>query len=105
MKRGEVYLVYVGRADDPRAIRQDIEGPLIPAVILTRDALNLYSATMVVAPIVDAEVVPHLYPSDVRVAAPEGGLTVDGVILTAQVRSVPTPTLEPPIRCAEHASS
>jgi mRNA interferase MazF len=58
-------------------------------VVLTRDALNEHGATVVVAPIVDAAAVPHLYPSDVHVYAPEGGLTVDGVILTAQVHSVP----------------
>lgn len=88
MRRGEVYLVQVGRAAEPGR-GQAGEGSLIPAVVLTRDALNEHSPTVVVAPVVDADTVPHYYPSDVAVAAPEGGLTVDGVILAAQVRAVP----------------
>jgi len=89
VKRGEVYVVHVGRGADAPGSQQDAEGPSVPAVVLTRDAINDHSATVVVAPIVTAGSVPRLYPSDIRVYAPAGGLAVDGVILTAQVRSVP----------------
>jgi mRNA interferase MazF len=89
VKRGAVYLIHLGQATKPRGGAQGAEGPLIPAVVLTRDALNNHSPTVIVAPIVDAGEVRASYPSDVRIAAPEGGLTVDGIVLTAQVRSVP----------------
>ena len=91
MKRGDVYLVQLSRSASLSAQDQDQDrtGQLIPAVVLSRDALNQFSPTVVVAPIVDASAVHRLYPSDVRVPAPEGGLTADSVILAAQVRSVP----------------
>lgn len=82
MKRGDVFLVQV--AGDTEADRQ-----LMPAVVVTRNALNIYGAVVVVAPIVDATALARLYPSDVHVQAPEGGLTIDGVVLAAQMRSVP----------------
>jgi mRNA interferase MazF len=37
---------------------------------------------------VDASGISQVYPSDVRVRAPEGGLTSDSVILTGQLRAV-----------------
>jgi mRNA interferase MazF len=83
MKRGDVYLCPLGRRDDAG---QEI---LVPVVVLTRDAINQYGPVVLVAPIVETDPAMRPYPSDVVVRAPEGGLTVDGLILTMQLRAVP----------------
>ena len=83
MKRGDVYLCPLGRRDDAG---HEI---LVPVVVLTRDAINQYGPVVLVAPIVEKDPAMRPYPSDVVVRAPEGGLTVDGLILTMQLRAVP----------------
>lgn len=82
MKRGQVYLL---RLDPTEASEQ---AGTRPAVIVSRNAINQYSPVVVVCPMTDATHVPKPYPSDVFVKAPEGGLTKDSVILTAQVKAV-----------------
>jgi mRNA interferase MazF len=57
-------------------------------VIVSRDAINRYSPVVVVVPFTDAANVKRDYPSDVRVAQGEGGLTLDSVALTGQVRAI-----------------
>jgi mRNA interferase MazF len=62
---------------------------LRPVVLVSRDAINRHSAVVLVCPLVDAAGVRQRYPSDVVVCAPEGGLTVDSVVLTGQLRAIP----------------
>ncbi len=87
MKRGAVYLVSQSSAADREAAL------LRPVVLVSRDAINRHSAVVLVCPLVDARD-PRtgepftLYPSDVAVRAPEGGLTTDSVVLTGQLRAV-----------------
>jgi len=50
--------------------------------------INRHSAVVIVCPLVDVATVGQTYPSDVRVAAPEGGLTSDSVVLTGQLRAI-----------------
>jgi mRNA interferase MazF len=83
MKRGEVYLYPLGGRDATS------HEPLVPVVVLTRDAINKHGPVVVVAPVVESGPAPRPYPSDVVVRAPEGGLTGDGLILTMQLRAVP----------------
>lgn len=83
MKRGEVYLYPLGTRDE-----RGYEA-LVPVVVLTRNAINEYGPVVIVAPIVEPDPGSGRYPSDVPVQAPEGGLTVDGLILTMQLRAVP----------------
>ncbi len=80
--RGEVYLL---RLDPTEGSEQ---AGTRPALVVSRDALNQASPVIVVCPLTDASHVSRLYPSDVRVAAPQGGLTRDSVVLTSQVRAV-----------------
>jgi mRNA interferase MazF len=58
------------------------------AVIVSRDSINRVSPVIVVCPLTDAQHVAKLYPSDVLVEHPEGGLTKDAVVLTGQIRAV-----------------
>ncbi len=82
MQRGEIYRVRL----DP--IEGSEQAGTRPAVIVSRDAINRYSPVVVICPLTGASNVPRLYPSDVLVRAPEGGLKSDSVVLTLQVRAV-----------------
>jgi mRNA interferase MazF len=81
-RRGELYLV---RLDPTEGSEQ---AGTRPAVIVSRDAINRYSPVIVICPLTDAARVPKLYPSDVKIEAPDGGLTNDSVVLTLQVRAI-----------------
>lgn len=83
MKRGTVYLASQDIGAPPRE-----HGSLRPVVLVSRDAINRHSAVVLICPLVDAMSVRKLYPSDVQVHAPEGGLTVDSVVLTGQLRAL-----------------
>lgn len=58
-----------------------------PALIVQNDIANRHSPITIVAAITSQFEEP-LYPTEVLVMAPEGGLEVDGVVLLNQVRSV-----------------
>ena len=58
-----------------------------PALIIQNDVANRYSPITIVAAIT-SQVDEPLYPTEVPVRHPEGGLTADSVILLNQIRSV-----------------
>lgn len=80
-RRADVYLV----SFDP-TLGAEIKKTR-PALILQNDIANLHSPITIVAAITSRFEEP-LYPTEVLVRAPEGGLTVDSVILLNQVRSI-----------------
>ncbi len=82
MQRGDIYWV---RLDPTEGSEQ---AGTRPAVIVSRNSINRASPVIVVCPVTSASNVTRFYPSDVLVQAPEGGLAVDSVILTLQVRAV-----------------
>jgi mRNA interferase MazF len=82
MRRGDVYWV---RLDPTEGSEQ---AGTRPAVIVSRDSVNRASSVVVVCPLTSASNVTRLYPSDVLVQTPDGGLAVDSVILTLQIRAV-----------------
>lgn len=57
-----------------------------PVVIVSRDAINESSPIVSAAPCTTYREGRRVYPSQVLVKAPEGGLDVDSVILGEQVR-------------------
>src|SRR5437870_10851335 len=79
--RGEVYLV----AFDP-TLGAEIRKTR-PALILQNDIANRSSPITIVAAIT-TKFDQELYPTEVLVRAPEGGLDTDSVILLNQIRSV-----------------
>lgn len=81
-RRGEVHFA---RLDPTEGSEQ---AGTRPVVVVSREAINRYSPVIVVCPLTDVVHVPKLYPSDVRVQAPEGGLSKDSVVLTGQVRAI-----------------
>jgi mRNA interferase MazF len=80
-RRGEVYLVNF----DP-TIGAEIKKTR-PALILQNDIANRYSPITIVAAITSKFEEP-LYPTEVLIRGPEGGLTLDSVVLLNQIRSI-----------------
>ena len=79
-KRGDVYLVNL----DP-TIGSEIKKTR-PAVIIQNDVGNQYSPVTIVAPITSGD--RAIYPVEVEVKSPEGGLANDSLILLNQIRTV-----------------
>jgi mRNA interferase MazF len=80
-KRGDVYVVALDPTQGSEIAKTR------PAVIIQNDIGNRFSDVTIVAPITskyDAE----LYPTEVLVRAPEGGLKTDSVVLLNQIRAV-----------------
>ena len=58
-----------------------------PALVIQNDIANKYSPITIVAAIT-SRFDQELYPTEVLVKAPEGGLSVDSVVLLNQIRSI-----------------
>ena len=80
-RRGEVYLV----GFDP-TIGAEIQKTR-PALVIQNDIGNRYSPLTIVAAVTSHHDQP-LYPHQVLIEAPEGGLQVNSAILLNQIRSV-----------------
>lgn len=80
-RRGEVYLVNF----DP-TMGAEIRKTR-PALILQNDIANRHSPVTIIAAVTSKFSLP-LYPTEVLVVAPEGGLTEDSVVLLNQVRTI-----------------
>lgn len=85
-RRGEIYLV----GFDP-TLGAEIRRTR-PALVLQNDIANRHSPITIVAAITSQFEEP-LYPTEVLVRAPEGGLAVDSVVLLNQLRSLDTQRL------------
>ena len=80
MRRGDVY---DARLDPVEGSEQSGSRPV---VIVSRDAINISSPVVSAAPCTTFREGRRIYPSQVLVKAPEGGLDADSVILGEQVR-------------------
>ncbi|MEA5579632.1 type II toxin-antitoxin system PemK/MazF family toxin [Anabaena sp. UHCC 0451] len=80
-QRGEIYLVNF----DP-TIGSEIKKTR-PGLILQNDVSNQYSPITIVAALTSQFTEP-LYPTEVLIKVPEGGLQVDSVALINQIRSI-----------------
>lgn len=80
-RRGEVYWV----SFDP-TVGAEIRKAR-PALVLQNDIANRYSPVTIVAAI-SSQFDEPLYPTEVLVQAPEGGLATDSVVLLNQIRSI-----------------
>lgn len=81
LRRGEIYLVNF----DP-TIGSEIRKTR-PAIVLQNDIANRHSPITIVAAITSQFDEP-LYPTEVLIKAPEGGMSVDSVALLNQIRSI-----------------
>jgi mRNA interferase MazF len=80
-KRGEIYLVNF----DP-TVGSEIRKTR-PALVLQNDIANRHSPITIVAALT-SQFDATLYPTEVLIKAPEGGLTKNAVVLLNQVRSI-----------------
>jgi mRNA interferase MazF len=80
-KRGEVYLVNF----DP-TIGAEIQKTR-PALVVQNDVANRHSPITIVAAII-SQFDESLYPTEVLIQPPEGGLSIPSVVLINQIRSV-----------------
>ena len=88
MRRGEVY-----DADlDPTQGSE--QAGYRPVVIVSRDAINAASRVVLGVPCTSYRPGRRLYPSQVLIRAPDGGLSVDSVALCVQVRAIAKTRLE-----------
>ena len=87
MRRGEVY---DARLDPTEGSEQ---AGIRPVVIVSRDAINAASPVILVVPCTTHRAGRRLYPSQVPLHAPDGGLDVDSVALGEQVRALATSRL------------
>lgn len=81
VKRGDVHIVELDptRGSELKKTR--------PAVIIQNDVDNRYSPITVIAPIT-SKFDSTLYPTEVLVKPPEGGLRAESVVLLNQLRAV-----------------
>ena len=81
VKRGDVYLVELDptRGSELKKTR--------PAVIIQNDIDNRYSPVTIIAPIT-SKLDARLYPTEVLVQPPEGGVRTESVVLLNQIRVV-----------------
>ncbi|HLY24180.1 MAG TPA: type II toxin-antitoxin system PemK/MazF family toxin [bacterium] len=82
MKRGDVY---DARLDPTEGTEQAGRRPV---VIVSRDAITMHMPIVIVVPVTTYRMDRRLYPSQVLLRAPEGGLTADSVALAEQVRAL-----------------
>ena len=80
-KRGEVYIVNF----DP-TVGAEIQKTR-PALILQNDIANRYSSITIVAALTSQRG-ERLYPTEVLIQRPEGGLEYDSVVLLNQIRTI-----------------
>ena len=82
MKRGDVF---DARLDPTEGSEQAGSRPV---VIVSRDAINASSPVVIVVPCTTMRLGRRIFPSQVALHAPEGGLAADSVALGEQVRAV-----------------
>jgi mRNA interferase MazF len=88
MQRGDVFWF------EPDPVLGSEQAGRRPAIVVSRDAINNASPVIIVVPLT-----PYrgqtLYPSDVLIRAPEGGLSQDSVALGLQIRAIDRRRLGP----------
>lgn len=82
MKRGEVYDADFDPAEGSE------QGGTRPAIIVSNDAINASSQVAIVVPCTTYRPGRRIYPSQVLIIAPDGGLDRDSVALGEQIRAI-----------------
>jgi len=82
VRRGEVYNA---RLDPTKGSEQ---AGTRPVIIVSRDAINAASQVILAVPCTTYRPGQRIYPSQMVIHAPDGGLSVDSVALGEQVRAL-----------------
>jgi mRNA interferase MazF len=59
-----------------------------PVIVLSRDSINANSSVVVVVPVTDAANVKRIYPSHAFLTKGSGGLKLDSIAKTEQIRAI-----------------
>lgn len=82
MRRGEVYDARLDPAEGSE------QAGTRPVIVVSRDAINASSPVILVVPCTTFRPGRRVFPSQIVIYAPDGGLAVDSVALGEQVRSL-----------------
>ena len=82
MKRGEVYNARLDLVEGSE------QGGNRPVVIVSRDAINLNSPVVLIVPCTTYRPHKRVYPTQVLIKSPEGGLSQDSIVMADQVRVI-----------------
>jgi mRNA interferase MazF len=82
MKRGEIYEACL----DPTEGSE--QSGIRPVIIVSRDAINAASTVVLVVPCTTYRLGKRIYPTQVLINAPDGGLIRDSVAMAEQVRAL-----------------
>lgn len=80
MNRGEVYDARLEPFEGSE------QGGTRPVIIVSRDTINKYSPVVVVVPCTSYQIGKRVYPTQVLIKAPDGGLTNNSIAMADQVR-------------------
>lgn len=80
MKRGEVYIARL----DP--VEGSEQGGNRPVIIVSRDAINSSNPVVLAVPCTTYQQNKRIFPSQVLIKAPDGGLERDSIVKADQVR-------------------
>jgi mRNA interferase MazF len=83
-KRADVFLARL----DP--IEGSEQAGTRPVIVVSRDAINANSPVVVVVPVTDAANPKRVYPSHVWLPKGSGGLRMDSIAKTEQIRAIQT---------------
>jgi mRNA interferase MazF len=82
LKRGDVFEARL----DP--VEGSEQAGVRPVIVVSRDALNEASPVVVVVPCTTWKPERRIYPSQIVLRAPDGGLRADSIALGEQVRAI-----------------
>ena len=82
MRRGEVYDARLDPTEDSE------QAGIRPVIIVSRDAINAASQVVLAVPCTTYRPGKRIYPSQVLLQAPDGGLERDSVALGEQIRTL-----------------
>lgn len=82
MRRGDVFDARL----DP--VEGSEQAGTRPVIVVSRDAINEASPVVVVVPCTTWKAERRIYPSQVLLRAPDGGLSADSIALGEQVRTI-----------------
>lgn len=80
MKRGEVYYARL----DP--VEGSEQGGNRPVIVVSRDVINQNSPVVLIVPCTTYSPKKKVYPTQVLIKTPEGGLSQDSIAMADQVR-------------------
>lgn len=80
MNRGEIYDARLDRSEGSE------QGGTRPVIIVSRDVINASSPVVLTVPRTTYRVGKRIYPTQVLIQAPDGGLTQDSSAMADQVR-------------------